>query len=140
MAFYGAIVVNDDAIVTMLHGGDYTLYNKQLKPLYKSIEDHIIHLGVISGKDVIVDRGLNISIDGRRRFIALAKSLDVKIRAVVFTRESPEIHAKRRFDHDNRGRPYEYWLEAAKHHDAVYQYPTKEEGFDEIVLTYYAGK
>ena len=30
----GAIIVNDDAIVTALHGGDHTLYDKALKPRF----------------------------------------------------------------------------------------------------------
>ena len=34
----GWVIINDDAIVNAVHGGDYTLYDKQWKPLYKGCE------------------------------------------------------------------------------------------------------
>ena len=34
----GDIIADIDSIVTMVHGGDYKLYNIALKPLYKSVD------------------------------------------------------------------------------------------------------
>jgi len=99
----GDLVVNDDAIVNMLHADQYIAYDTSLKPLYKSIEDHIIHCAIMIGRSVIIDRGLNIKLTARKRFIALARSLDVQVSAIIFPRHTPEEHALRRFKSDNRG-------------------------------------
>ena len=128
----GWVVINDDAIVNMLHGGTYTLYNKTWKPLYKAIEDNILHIAIAMNKSVIIDRGVDISIKSRTRWIAIAHSLETPIKAIVFERFTPEIHARRRFESDDRGHDYEYWLNTAKAHSLRYENPTIEEGFCEI--------
>ena len=119
-AMQGIICVNDDAIVNLVHGGNYTIYDKNLKLLYKSIENHIISQALGMGKTVLVDRGLNISKRGRERYIALAKSFDVPIEAIVLPFERAEVHAQRRFDSDSRGYAYKYWLDVAKVHAEIY--------------------
>jgi len=134
-AKHGKIILNDDSIVNMLHGDDYTLYDKGLKLLYKSIENSIISLGLCAGRTIIVDRGLNVSKQGRKRWLALAKSFDVECHAIVLPKDTPEIHAERRFKSDSRGYSYDYWLRVATHHDSIYSEPTIEEGFDEIHST-----
>ena len=128
----GAIIINDDAIVTALHGGDYNKYSKSLKPLYKAVENQILQTAVTMGLDVVVDRP-NYSRAMRRRYISIAKSIDAKVSLVVFNKCEPEEHAMRRFASDSRGRPYEEWLEAAMHHDALYEEPSLDEGVDEII-------
>ncbi len=128
----GALIMNDDAIVNLLHADLYTLYDEKLKILYKSLENSIVSLGLCMGRTVLVDRGLNVSAKGRQRWIALAKSFDVPCKAVVFHKDTPGTHAMRRYNSDNRGHTYEYWANVAKAHDKVYAEPTLEEGFDEI--------
>lgn len=128
----GVICMNDDAIVNMLHADDYTLYNKELKVLYKSIENHVIGTGLAMNKIVLVDRGLNVSINGRRRWLALANSFDVICEAIVLQNEGPEVHARRRFETDSRGHPYAYWERVAKIHDSLWAKPTVEEGFSAV--------
>ena len=127
-----ALIINDDDIVTMLHG-DYTSYDVSLKPLYKSIENHILTSAILAGKNVIIDRGVNIKRSSRQRWLELAKSLDQEITALVTDRQSPEVHAKRRFEHDKRGHSYEYWLKVAKYHDSVYDEPSYSEGYTSIL-------
>lgn len=128
----GFLIVNDDSIVNMLHADIYTLYDKNLKILYKSIENHAISTALAMGKCVVVDRGLNCSISGRQRWIALAKSFDVGCDAIVFKNEGPKIHAERRSKSDDRGHDYEYWLKVAQAHQSNYKEPAVEEGFDNI--------
>lgn len=131
-ALSGSIIMNDDSIVNMLHADNYTLYDKKLKILYKTTENHIIGLALAMNKVVVVDRGLNVSKHGRRRWIALAKSFDVPVEALCFANEGPFVHANRRFNSDSRGYPLEYWTKVAEHHNSVYEEPSKEEGFDEV--------
>ena len=128
----GAVIVNDDSIVNLVHADDYTLYDKSLKILYKSIENHIISLAIALNKLVVVDRGLNVSAKGRKRWVALANSFDVPCEAILFLNEGPEVHAERRAKSDSRGHDYDYWLRVAKAHNSTYSPPTVYEGFDAV--------
>jgi len=133
----GNIIVNDDAIVNLLHADDYTLYDKALKVMYKNVENSIIGLALCLGKSVVVDRGLNVSMESRKRFIALANSCDVSCNAIIFPKDEYSVHAKRRFDKDNRGLTYETWLDTAMHHANKYSVPTVYEGFHNVyTITY----
>ncbi len=125
----GAVIVNDDDIVMALHGGNYDGYQDALKPLYKSIENNIVTTAVALGRDVVVDRGLNVSALARSRWLSLARSLDVPCEAVVFPVESPAVHATRRSRHDDRGLSFEAWLSVAQKHAQQYCQPRAEEGF-----------
>jgi predicted kinase len=128
----GVICMNDDAIVNLLHADEYTLYSKSLKVLYKTIENQIIGTTLAMGRAVLIDRGLNCSIPGRQRWIALARSFDVDCEAIVFPHDGVETHARRRTDHDSRGHPYEYWLKVANAHNEGYVPPSVTEGFSAI--------
>lgn len=131
-AKFGLLTLNDDSIVNMLHGDDYLLYSKDLKLIYKSTENHIISMALAMHRYIIIDRALNLSVQGRRRWIVLAKSFDVPVEAIQFKVETPEVHAERRAKSDTRGHDANYWLEVARHHYAGYVPPTVEEGFDTI--------
>lgn len=131
MAKDGWIIINDDDIVNAIHGGHYA-YKEELKPLYKSIETHIFHAAVMLNKNIIIDKGLNLTKESRRRWIGLAKSLDQDIRARVFNFVSPEVHAERRMASDPRGFSYDQWFNIAKSHFDRFEYPTTEEGFTSI--------
>lgn len=131
----GIVCVNDDAIVNMLHSDDYTLYSEQLKILYKSIENHVVSTAIAMNRMVIVDRGLSMSVRGRSRWIALARSYDICCEAIVFPNEGPLVHARRRADVDARGHNYDYWLKVAKRHHSEWTEPTIDEGFDAIHYT-----
>ena len=128
----GAVIVNDDAIVTLIHADDYTLYDKSLKPLYKVTENAILQTALTMGRKVIVDRP-NHSIRMRRRYIGLAHSLDAEATIVMFKRESPAVHAKRRVNSDARGHDLAYWTMVAESHDLLYEAPNKQiEQFDSL--------
>lgn len=126
------LIMNDDALVNLLHADDYTLYNKELKILYKSLENNIVSFGLCMGKSVVIDRGLNVSIQGRQRWVALARSFDVPCEAIVLPLSNPETHAKRRYESDPRGHTYDYWFNVANKHYEAYRPPSIEEGFDKI--------
>lgn len=127
----GAVVVNDDSIVMALGGGDYSLYRKSWKPLYKSVEMHIVCTAVAMGHDVIIDRP-NLTRATRARFIALARALEVPPVCVCFPVEHPEVHAQRRFDTDGRGLSLEQWQAAAVRHSLTIETPSLAEDLDNI--------
>ena len=128
----GIICVNDDAIVQMLHGNNYSLYNENLKLLYKSIENNVVSTALAMNKQVLIDRGLNCSIRGRKRWLALANSFDVLCEAIIFKNEGSRAHAERRTINDSRGHSFEYWLNVAELHNKEYEEPTVEEGFSAV--------
>lgn len=128
----GAIIVNDDSIVESLHAGNYKLYNPELKCLYKSIENHIISYAIALHKDVIIDRP-NYSKHMRARYIALAKSLDVTSKIIVWNWDiHPFILAERRYYANSRGLSLEVWTKVAQEHLSKYERPSLEEGAGEI--------
>lgn len=128
----GFVVVNDDAIVNAVHGGEYSLYDEKLKPLYKSVENHIVSMAVALGRPILIDRGTNISLRARARWIALANALDVPCSAIEVRPEQVEAHARRRFEADARDHSYEYWLAAAESHWSRYATPSISEGFADV--------
>lgn len=131
-AAVGCVVINDDAIVAAVHGGNYGLYAESLKPLYKTTENHLLTTAVAMGKSVVVDRGLNVNRQSRQRFLALSRALDCPVVAVVFNREEPAVHARRRADSDGRGYDFNYWLRVATAHNERWDTPTLTEGFRSI--------
>lgn len=50
----GALIANDDAIVLAVHGGEYSLYAKELKPVYKALRGLVAQFGAALGRDVII--------------------------------------------------------------------------------------
>ncbi len=128
----GWIVINDDSIVTSVHGGNYKLYHEAFKPLYKSVEDHILHTCIGMGTNVVIDRGLDISVEARQRWISIANSCNVDIDAVVFPMVDPLFHAECRFRSDNRGLSLGTWERIALAHKKKYSWPTKQEGFHAV--------
>lgn len=129
----GALIVNDDAIVNMLHAGDYTLYDSALKPIYKAIENQAVMSALSMKRDIVIDRGLNLTRKNRRRWIGLAHSMDCECHAVCFKFDDPSVHASRRQKHDLRGHNYEYWLDVAKCFNDKYEPPSDKEDFDRII-------
>lgn len=132
LADKGFLVVNDDSIVNAVHGGDNKHYEKELKPLYKGIENQILAFGAAKNRSVVVDRGVNLTKSSRKRWIGLADSLDMGVECVVFPFEAAEIHGDRRFKHDDRGRTLDYWCGVARAHTRRLEIPSLDEGFDEI--------
>lgn len=129
----GAFIVNDDAIVLALHGGDYSLYQPCYIQVYKAIETHILSTLMVEGVDVVIDRPCHRQ-DTRVRYIQLAKTFGYRTRLLLFPRESPQTHALRRSLDDSRGVKYPKWLKIANKHQSLYEPPNQElEKFDELV-------
>ena len=131
-ALQGAVILNDDAVVMAVHGGNYRLYQKGLKPLYKVVENTILQMAITLGRDVIIDRP-NMGRFQRARFISIARSLGEQVIAVTFPNHGPAHHAKTRFETDARGLTMEHWVAAAERHQSQFVQPDVAEGFTDIV-------
>lgn len=128
----GFITINDDNIVTLLHGGDYSLYDKQLKTLYKSIENHILYTSIMANKSVVIDKGTLISRHARSRFISIANSLDILCDVITFPQYDAKTHALRRYNSDSRGCTLEQWEKTAQFHIKNAEYPCLSEGINQV--------
>lgn len=109
----GAVIVDIDKIVTMVHGGDYRLYKPSWKPLYKEAEEHLVLSALESGFDVVLDRHcykrktrLNWARLVREKFPSVHREL-VRVESPL----SLEALAMRRTRRDARQRTEAEWYE-----------------------------
>lgn len=134
LAREGFVIVNDDAFTMAFHAGQYPLYTKSLKPLYKAVEDTAITTALTLGTNVVVDRP-NLKPEIRAHYIALAHRLDISVAAVTFPNLGPVKQGKKRFASDNRGHDEAYWIEAARRHQDGGKAPSFDEGFESIMTS-----
>lgn len=129
---FGAIVANDDAIVTAVHGGNYDKYRREFKALYKGVTDSIIMFAVNKGVKVIVD-STSFRRSTRDFYRMLGKRLDVSVGITVFRggeflgRED----GSRRWAADPRGMTRTEWEQVGEHHASLHQPLELEEDFDQ---------
>lgn len=132
LAQQGAVTITGDAIVNSLHAGRYTLYREELRPLYKAMQHTACTTALEMGLSVVVDK-TSITAESRRQWLQIAKAYSTPSFAIKFAVESPETHAKRRYESDPRGYSYEKWLEVARSMAQRWQEPTLEEGFERVI-------
>ena len=127
---HGDVIVSHDDLTEMLHGR-YT-YHQALKPMYLDMMKSLAMVAIGHGKNVIIDR-THLTRESRAFWVDVAKKANIYVVAVGFKVETPEVHAQRRFKFDPRGRPYDEWLNVAKHHAAQIEAEPLDwdaEGFD----------
>lgn len=117
MADLGTLIANDDAIVSMVHGGDYGLYNPQLKPLYKGIRNSMIQFAAATNRDIVIDSPC-LTRETRQGILSMGKSLDMLVGLMLFRNGyfAGEADGVRRFESDPRGHTKDYWIKVAKNH------------------------
>ncbi len=138
----GALVISHDSLTNMLH--TRYRYEQGLRECYRRMEESLVWAALAAGRHAVVDR-THLTREARKRWIQWVRHYDslntfdgrgptTPIIAVAFPIESPEVHARRRFDADARGRSYEEWLRVAQHHaeQARLEPLDPAEGFDEI--------
>lgn len=120
----GAMIVSHDELTEMLHG-EYT-YLPDFRETYKAMMRSLAFYSLEAGRDVIIDR-THLTRESRVHWTGYVHQINrtvrpfqgvgkVEVVAVVFPVGTPELHARRRFDHDARGRPYQDWLKVAQGH------------------------
>lgn len=109
----GALIISHDDLTQMLHAR--YRYEPELRNCYRAMMIQLACNAIVAERDVVVDR-THLTRESRKVWVEFAHGAMVASLAVVFPSESPEVHARRRFDSDARGRDYEEWLAVAKHH------------------------
>lgn len=131
LAKKGYVIVNNDAITTMVQGGEYGLYDVNKKPLYKIIETTAISEALKDGFSVVVDR-TNMKASDRNRYVDIGKEHNADIISYCWGRGNI-IDLERRNNHP-RGIPEKTWIDVSVYMYESYEEPTPEEGFSEIRL------
>lgn len=127
----GWITVNHDSLVRSMHGGEYA-WEDQVPGLKTELGLLILKKAAEQGHSVVVDN-TNRGRSHRAPFVAAARRSGMKVRAILFPSSPPEIHARRRFDSDPRGRSIDYWLEVARLVEEKSERPGADE-VDELVV------
>jgi hypothetical protein len=146
LAKEGALICSHDVLTEMLHC-EYR-YEQGLRNCYRRMEEALVAEVIRAGRDAVCDR-THLTLESRRRWIDFAHRLrdealidgdreiyrGLPVVAVAFPVEAPEVHARRRFEADPRGRTHEEWYMVAQHHFAQHlaEPLSEDEGFDEII-------
>ena len=125
----GYVVVNNDAITTMIQGGEYALYDPAKKHIYKIAETAIITEALITRFNVVVDR-TNMSVSDRKRYIDIGKKCDADIHSYTWGRGDLASLNKRLLSPN--GIPGATWYNVHMDKQKTYEAPKLKEGFDTI--------
>jgi hypothetical protein len=141
----GALVVAHDGLSEMLHAR--YRYEQGLRSVYREMEEALVTVAVQHGRDVVIDR-THLTRESRERWLAFARNLRLtldawhnsppRVIAVSFPIELAEVHARRRFEADPRGRSLDDWMAVAKHHaeQTSLEPLAADEGFDQVAFEY----
>lgn len=112
---------------------DY-IYDEYLERIIHSMIEELMHgLCYIGTVDIIIDE-TNMTKEGRRMFIEIAKSYRYKTKAIVFPDLGEDIHIKRRLKDNHGDISEETWREVYREKKERYEVPYLEEGFDDIIF------
>lgn len=118
----GALIAAHDDLTAMVHAR--YRYEQGLRECYRRMEEAIVTEVIDIGRDAVIDR-THLTRESRQRWLdfallklprMLGDFLSIPVIAVTFPIESAEVHARRRYEADPRGRSYEEWLFVAQHH------------------------
>ena len=125
----GYVVINADAITTMIGGGDYTLYDEKKKPIYKDAEFCITKDSFIYGFDVVIDN-TNMSRKTRARHISHAIYHEKTIKVIDFGKGDEKSLARRLSN--PKGISEAQWRSVHEKFQREYEKPELSEGIDYI--------
>lgn len=130
LAKKGYVVVNNDAITTMVHGGEYGMYDHAKKEIYRGCELSIIHNSLALGMSVVVDR-TGMAASDRKIYIAIGLGYGARIILYDWGPGSEEA-LKRRLDNP-KGISKSQWESVHARMVESYECPSIiDEKFDEI--------
>lgn len=126
LAKRGYVIINNDAITTMVHGGEYGMYNPSMKRVYSEVEMGVIGVAFQEGFSVVVDRTC-MKVSDRERYIDIGKTFGANIHSFDWG-PGNEKTLNRRLANPN-GIPGKQWENVHKRMAASYESPCLEEGF-----------
>lgn len=125
------VVVNNDAIVKMIGGGEYGAYDHNKKEIYHVAEQVIINASLSKGLSVVIDR-TNMDKKHRDRFIEIGREYQAKI--ISYDWGPGTIADMQRRINNPYGVSSRQWQGVFNAMFESYEEPTIDEGFNEIVI------
>lgn len=128
----GFLIISKDDIRYSLGAGNY---------LFDERAEIAIELGTNSLFETLCALNFNIVIDetnmpkkDREHYIEVGKAHRYNITALILPELSKKESVKRRLQNNHGDTPKSVWVEVWKRKHKEYEEPTKEEGFNEIIL------
>lgn len=129
----GYLIISKDDVRYSIGAGKY-IFNPNLEHAIDcSIKTKIFWMG-FEDVNLIIDE-TNMDIETRQWYIHNAKLRDAKIIGVVFPKISKNESVKRRLSSNHGNTSKETWEEVWERKNEIYEEPTKDEGFNEIIYT-----
>lgn len=125
------IIVSRDKIRYML-GNDTYIFMKELEPAVARGSLYIFESLLDTNINIILDE-TNICQRMRRPYINMAKEQNYKIIAVVMPKLPKEMCVQRRISNPHGNYSKEVWENVWEQFNKIYEEPTIQEGFDDIL-------
>ncbi len=126
----GYVAIARDTLRYAIGDGKY-IYNPQYEPIIFTIERFMFHQFLIKGVNIIVDE-VGVSKEMRKHYIEEAKRFGYKITAIEMPHLTMKEAVDRRMNNPHQQNDRKLWEQVYAKFEAMYEEPTKEEGFDEI--------
>jgi len=126
------IVLSRDAIRYMFGDGNY-IFDKKLEQAVVQANFTAFDLLLESGVNLVIDE-TNIDTWMRDHYMNTAKKAGYYITAVILPKISQEESVARRMKKPHGAFKAEDWMAVWKKFNDMYEEPTQEEGFDEIIM------
>jgi len=126
------VVIARDMLRYSIGGGTYT-YNLEYEPIIWDIELELFYRFLELGVNIIIDE-VGVSKEMRDRYIYNAREYDYKITSIVLPRLSMKESVDRRMINPHGQYDRKIWESVWTKFDNMYEEPSKDEGFDEIIF------
>jgi len=127
-----ATIISKDGIRYALGGGEY-VFDPKLEPIVHSTTMHLTRKLCEAGVSRLVLDETNVQKKGRKQFIKIAQERDYEVIAVVLPDFDMDVAVDRRLTNPHCQPDRELWESVWTKFYEKFQYPTLEEGFDNIV-------
>ena len=126
------IIISRDAIRYMFGDGKYVFDKRLEKAVVEANFTAFNHL-IETGVNIVSDE-TNMNTWMREHYIKKAKEAGYTIRAMILPRLSKEQCVNRRMQNSHGAFSADIWEGVWQGFDDMYEIPTTEEGFDEIIM------
>lgn len=125
------IIISRDSIRYMIGGGKYR-FDLTLEPFVAKCTEKCIESFMLSRKDIVVDE-TNVLKRTRSRYLRLAKKYNYNSKAIILKKLSKEESVRRRMKAPHDRASKKLWNYIWEMFEKLYQEPSKQEGFKEII-------
>lgn len=127
----GYVIIARDQLRYGIGNGTY-VFNRNYEPIIWSTEHYMFKYFLNLGVNLVIDE-ISINQKMRERYIPYAKSLGYKIIAIEMPNFNKKDAIKRRMTNPHNQYDSKLWEQIWTKFNALYEAPTKEEGFDKII-------